>query len=77
MCVSPVARAVHQRGCGIWYAHRVQLRRHYRKKQESAVEAVQHQGVRPGGWTPDDVLRFQSFLFALFRALDKVSVPFC
>lgn len=45
---------------------RMRLRRQNIETQQLLVAASE------GDWTPDDALRFQSFLFAFFRGLDKV-----
>lgn len=48
------------------------LRRRFIEQQREVVRAVHEQDFSSNEWTPDDAIRFQSVLFAVFRALDKV-----
>lgn len=60
-------KAVYLRG-------RVQLRKQYVQKQHEFVFAL-HRAKEPHlmDRSPDDALRYQSVMFALIRALDKVN----
>ncbi len=53
---------------------RVQLRKQYVQKQHELVSAL-HRAEESHliDRTPDDALRYQSVMFALIRALDKVT----
>ncbi len=51
------------------------LRRRFIEQQQEVVRAMRAQEFTSSEWTPDDAIRFHSFLFAVFRALDKASLP--
>lgn len=52
----------------------VELRRRFLEQQQEVVRATQEQQIQANEWSPDDAIRFQSVLFAVHRALDKVSL---
>lgn len=53
---------------------RLRRRLHIRRQIICTQQEVVQSAEEETEWTPDDALRFQSFWFAVSRALDKVSV---